>query len=283
MVEHQSGMLSDVNEESTKQVEQDMTTAEDLAAQAHVPLDVMEQATDIDPVKQDGNVTICPDLDNEDWLSKLREDELFNGPDGPAPRLHGLRRLAKPFIIREESRVNQLIVVPRQIVRTLQTFNSGGDLMSSNEEIGHHHFPMASVTFFVTDIRGRTFSDSADAFYSNCEELGLFPTAVASARAEARTLRKLLGISKHAAEEIANKDASEELAPDDDSPVKPEQAKLIDKMLASLEEYTLKDLLTNITTREIFTVEELTVSEARKALRILNDQKKKGKKKGAKK
>ena len=277
MAEHQSGILSDVNTDEVEAVKLAETVEEGLQQ----PAPVKEEIKDVD--KPSEPEPIAPDLDNEDWMSKLREDEVFNGPDGPAPRLHGLRRLAKPFIMREESRVNHLIVVPRQIVRTLQTFNSGGDLMSTNEEIGHHHFPMASVTFFITDVRGRTFSDSADAFYSNCEELGLFPTAVASARAEARTLRKMLSISRHAAEELTQKDASEELAPEDDSPVKPEQAKLIDKMLASLDEYTLKDLLDNITTREIFTVEELTVGEARKALRILNDQKKKGKKKGGKK
>ena len=259
MVEHQSGTLSE-----------EVKTLPEAPA---LPQVVVAPTPEV----------VAPDLDSENWMSKLREDEVFTNDDGPAPRLCGLRRLAKPFIRREESKVNHLIVVPRQVIKTLQTFNSNGDLMSTTEELGYHNFPMASVTFTVEDVRGRIFSDSADAFYSNCEDLGLFPTAVASARAEARVLRKLLGIAKHAAEEMTQKDASEELAPDDDSPVKPEQAKLIDKMLASIEDFSLKDLLTNITTREIFTVEELTVSEARKALRILNDQKKKSKKKGAKK
>ena len=233
-----------------------------------------------DELKQDSNVTY--EVDSEDWMEKLSEDEVFNGKDGPGPRLKGLRRLAKPFIQAEDSRVNALIVVPKENIRTLQTYNSQGDLMSTTEEVGRQHFPMASVTFSVTDVYGRTFSDSADAYYSNCNELGLYPTAVASARAEARVLRKLLGISAHSAEEMSDKQADEELAPDDDAPAKAEQVKLIEKMLANLEEYSMKDLFEEITIREIYSVSELTTGEARKSIRILNDRKKK-KKRGSKK
>jgi hypothetical protein len=225
---------------------------------------------------------VLPDLDTEDWMTKLTEDEVFNSKEGPCPRLHGLRRLAKPYVRSEESRVNHLVVVPRQVVKALHTYNGSGDVMSTQEELGVHNFPMASVTFLITDIYGRTFSDSADAYYSNCNELGHFPTAVASARAEARALRKLLGIKQHAAEEMVDKDAGEELAPNDDGPAKPEQVKLIDKIVSGLDEFSLKDLFGNITAREIYSVEELTVSEARKALQMLNDQKKKQKQAAAK-
>jgi len=228
----------------------------------------------IDPIK--------PDLDTEDWYSKLKEDELFNGPEGPAPRLHGLRRLARPFIKSERSQVNALIVVPRQMVKELDHKNGEGALMSTSEVIAVQNFPMASVTFFIELQDGRIFSDSADAYYMNCNELGLYPTAVASARAEARTLRKVLGIKQHAAEELSDKDASEELAPDDSSPIKPEQVKLIERLLGQ-SDTTLKDILTNITTREVHSIEEITTGEARKALRTLNDMKKKKPKKEAKK
>jgi len=226
---------------------------------------------------------VLPDLDTEDWMSKLTEDEIFNSKEGACPRLHGLRRLAKPYVRSEESRVNHLVVVPRQVVKALHTYNGSGDVMSTQEELGIHHFPMASVTFLIQDIYGRTFSDSADAYYSNCNELGHFPTAVASARAEARALRKMLGIKQHAAEEMVDKDASEELAPNDDGPAKPEQVKLIDKIVTNLDSFSLKDLFGNITAREIYSVEELTVSEARKALQMLNEEKKKAKKKAGKK
>ncbi len=225
---------------------------------------------------------VKPDLDTEDWYSKLAEDELFNGPEGPAPRLHGLRRLARPFIKCERSQVNALVVVQRQTVKELSHRNGEGDLMSTSEVMGVHNFPMASVTFFIELKDGRIFSDSADAYYMNCNELGLYPTAVASARAEARTLRKVLAIKQHAAEELSDKDASEELAPDDSSPIKPEQIKLIERLL-SQSDGTLKDILANITTREVHSIEEITTGEARKALRILNDTKKKAKKKEAKK
>lgn len=269
-------------------------TAEQLAAEAHIPL-IDKSGGDVPPsnhkipmplgVIPPAAEEVTPDLDTEDWMSQLREDEIFNADKGPAPRLHGLRRLAKPYILKEESKVNALIVVPRENVDgkpyTLKTCNGGGEVMSQSEQLGIHHFPMASVTFSITLQDGRTFSDSADAFYSNCEQLGLFPTAVASARAEARCLRKVLGIREHAAEELVDKDAGEELAPDEGSPIKPPQAKLIDKMLKSLDT-NLKELLEEITTREVFSVEELTTGEARKALRLLNDKKKKKKKRSKK-
>lgn len=297
MVEHQSGMLSKI-ESKGEQVDLSANLkVEEIAAQTRVPLSNLPDATlgdeatgqpisvlDI-PYEDDHEgeeiIYAAPDLDTEDWMSKLREDEIFNSDKGPAPRLHGLRRLAKPFILTEESKVNALVVVPRQHVRILTNSNGEGAIMSQHEEIGTHNFPMASVTFNITLKDGRTFSDSADAFFSNCEQLGLFPTAVASARAEARCLRKVLGIREHAAEEIVDKDPGEELAPDDDSPIKPEQGKLIDKILKSLS-MSLKELLQEVTTREVFSVEELTTGEARKALRLLNDHKKKAKKKSKK-
>lgn len=297
MVEHQSGMLNKTSK--GEEVTDVMSTSLDTLPLAVLddeslgePLkDEVTRLTSEELIEQDevkdedprqNPVPTLPDLDAEDWMSQLREDEIFNADKGPAPRLHGLRRLAKPYILAEDSKVNALIVVQREYVRILQTRNGEGNVMSESDQVGTHNFPMASVTFSVTLLDGRTFSDSADAFFSNCEQLGLFPTAVASARAEARCLRKALGIREHAAEELVDKDAGEELAPDDDSPIKPEQTKLIDKMLKALDT-NLKELLEAITTREVFSVEELTTGEARKALRLLNDQKKKNKKKGSKK
>lgn len=236
---------------------------------------ILHQA--VEEMQASANVDVVPDLDTEDWYSKLKPEELFNGPDGPAPRLHGLRRLARPYILSEESKVNALIVVPRQVKQIVEHRNGDGNLMSTNEVICNQNFPMASVTFIVMLKDGRLFSDSADAYYLSCNELGLFPTAVASARAEARALRKVLGIRQHAAEEMTEKDPSEELAPDDNGAIKPEQVKLIERMLGQQTDITLKDVLTNVTTREVFAVEDLTTGEARKVLRALNETKKKKK------
>lgn len=277
MVEHQSGMLSKLKDGQEVDVDNVMSTS----------LDVPPIIPDENVVDQLAEEEIKIDLDTEDWMSKLEEHEVFNGPNGPAPRLHGLRRLAKPFILSEESRVNSLTVVQREYVRELETKNGEGHVMSTSQVVGQHHFPMASVTFLITLQDGRTFSDSADAYFPSIggdesKAVGLHPTAVASARAEARTLRKVLGIKEHAAEELVEKDAGEELAPDDDSPIKGGQAKLIDKILGQLD-MSLKDLLEEVTVREIFSVEELTTGEARKALRLLNDRKKKAKRKVAKK
>lgn len=285
MVEHQSGMLSKIREGGGEVIENILNTSiENISVEAleAIPSAILGDEEVGLSMIVDTPEEIVPNLDTEDWMSQLTEDEIFNSHKGPAPRLHGLRRLAKPFILTEESRVNALIVVPREYVRTIQTTNGEDHVMSKSEVISTHNFPMASVTFTVTLQDGRTFSDSADAFFPNCEQLGLFPTAVASSRAEARCLRKVLGITEHAAEEIVDKDPGEELAPDDDSSVKPEQSKLIEKMLGTVE-ISLKDLLESITTREVYVVGDLTTGEARVAIRQLNDLKKKHKKKVSKK
>ena len=216
-----------------------------------------------------------PDLDTTDWMEELEENEVFNSDkNGALPRLHGLRRLAKPYITSEDSKVNALITVQREFVRNLETRSGNGDVMSVSEVVGTHHVPMASVTFTIRLIDGRIFSDSADAFHYSCKELGLFPTAVASSRAEARCLRKVLNITQHAAEEIVDKDASEELTPDDDQKIGGAQVKMIEKIMKTLTDYELVDLLKEITTREIFSVDEMTTGEARKALKLLHDRKK---------
>jgi len=284
MVERQPGTLRDLKNgehiciTSIDETILDQPQTEEIIEPHFAPDLIPEMVAEIFDETIEQAEEVIPDLDTEDWYVKLTPEEIFNVPGkGPAPLLCGLRRLAKPFIFREESRVNQLIVVPREYIRTLRTTNSNGDVMSSNEEMARHHFPMASVTFFITLHDGRTFSDSADAYNSSCNKgFGLFPTAVASARAEARTLRKILNIKQHAAEEMTDRDAEEELTPDDTSPIKPEQAKLIEKMLQSLE-ITLQELLENTTTREIFAISELTTGEARQALRLLNDKKKNNK------
>lgn len=303
MVEHQFGMLNSLDEDNAVAVDE-------LAASAGIPLGPQNDdavlgdeaagqpfgsESDLVPELQEDKLepepepeqSVLPDLDAADWMSKLNSDEVFNGPNGPAPRLHGLRRLARPFVIREESRVNSLTVVPREYTREVETKNGEGHVMSCSTVVGQHYFPMASVTFFVTLQDGRVFSDSADAYYPSIggDEAGavaMHPTAVASARAEARCLRKVLGIREHAAEELVDKDPGVELTPDDDSPIKPEQSKLIDKILRSLE-LSLAELLEQVTTREVFSVDDLRTGEARKALRLLNDLKKKNKKKGGKK
>ena len=219
---------------------------------------------------------VVPDLDTEDWYSKLNEDEIFNGPEGPAPRLRGLRRLARPFIKKEESRVNALICVPKEYSKELKVKNSAGSIMSTQETVMRIHYPMASVTVSITDTKDRVWSDSADAFFPNCEDLGLFPTAVASSRAEARALRKMLGIAQHAAEEMVDKDPEEELGIDENDNIKPEQQKLIEKLIKD-SSASLKDLVTKVTTREVLQVKDLTRGEARKVIGLLHDIKKKDK------
>jgi hypothetical protein len=125
MVEHQSGTLSD----PALNLPEAIFQQGELQSEASPPVAVEAAA-------------VAPDLDTEDWYSKLREDELFNGPEGPAPRLHGLRRLARQFIKSERSQVNALIVVPRQVKQVLEHHNGDGQLMSTNEVIRNENFTM---------------------------------------------------------------------------------------------------------------------------------------------
>ncbi len=268
MVERQSGILSDIVSASKEEIKAAQIEMSDLPKDVEVVVST-PQTTDAAEVMGQFNI------DEVNWFAKLTEEEKYNGKEGPGPRLHGLRRLAKPYIFEESSQV-QIMVVPLEVIKTLKTLTGTGEPMSSSEEIGRKNLPFASVTFSITLQDGRTFCDSADAYQTNCDQLGHFPTAVASARAEARCLRKVLGIKEHAAEEMITKDPGEDLR-DDDGPIIDAQAKLIEKILKDLD-ISLKDLLTSVTTREIHSISQLTKGEAATASSLLHDMKKKAKK-----
>jgi len=253
MVERAFGTLNDIEEQAVQK--------EEAQALENLKEQLAQEAT------------VIP-FDEVNWFEKLTEEEKYNGKEGPGPRLHGLRRLAKPYILEESSQV-QIMVVPLEVIKTVRTLTGKGEPMSSSEEIGAKNLPFASVTFSIKLQDGRTFCDSADAYQTNCDQLGHFPTAVASARAEARCLRKVLGIKEHAAEEMITKNPQEELA-DDDSPITGAQAKLIEKILGSLE-INLKELLESVTTRDINSIGQLTRGEAATASRLLHEMKKKAK------
>jgi hypothetical protein len=167
---------------------------------------------------------VIPDIDSEDWFSKLTKEEIITNSDGvPMPKLAGLRRLAKPHILCETSHVNEICLVKKEVKRTLKEWVAGEDgkakLVGAKEVLGKDFYPYASVTFTVTLNDGRVFTDSADAYLGNCNDLGNYPTAVASARAEGRVLRKVLGIKEHVFEEVSSKDALEELTSSEDMPI----------------------------------------------------------------
>jgi hypothetical protein len=247
-----------------------------------VPEEQLENEIEI-IIEDDVENEVTADFDADDWFSKLAKNEIITGEKGePLPTLAGLRRLAKPFIQSEHSVVNNISMVTKEIRRTLNQWVMGEDgetrtLAGQQEVIGLDYYPYASVTFTIVDIYDRTWSDSADAYYGNCNDLGNYPTAVASARAEGRVLRKLLGIKEHVFEEISSKQAIEELTLEEDRPIAPEQKKVIETILKKVKA-TLKDLFGQITTRDVTSLDELTAAEAIKVIKLLNEKKKESKK-----
>jgi hypothetical protein len=227
---------------------------------------------------------IEPDIDSDDWFTKLNKDEIITDKDGqPLPKLAGLRRLAKPFIRNEYSKVNKVCLVTKEIRRSLNEWGLNNQdklvVVGRKETIGVDYYPYASVTFTIVDTNDRTWSDSADAYYGNCNDLGNYPTAVASARAEGRVLRKLLGIKEHVFEEISSKNAIDELTSEEDRPIAPEQKKVIETSIKKTDVYSLKDLFGKVTARDVSNLDDLTAAEAVQVIKILNEAKKKGLKK----
>jgi hypothetical protein len=149
--------------------------------------------------------------------------------------------------------VPQVMVVPKQI--------DGKTL----------HYPFVSITYTVVTKDGKRYSDAADCYAANCKDFGMFPTSVAASRAEARVLRKVLGINELAAEEIIPQQEMDEF--NNEQPAKPEQIKVIQTKM-SRQDIVLKDLLAKITTREVFDLASLTVKEALAAITYLNEVKK---------
>lgn len=231
-----------------------------------------------DPL-EDEDETHIVSIDDVNWREALQDHEVFEVDGKQCPTLAGLRRLAKPFIEAEQSEV-KVGTVTKEVRRALKRYGPKGDgsekmvVIGIEEVIGYDNLPYAAVTFTVQLQDGRQFVDSADAFLGNCNEYGNYPVAVASARAEGRVLRKVLGIAEHVYEELSSKDAVEELTSSEDRPIAPEQKKFITSKIADLEDFSLKDLLGKVSARDITGVEELTGAEAEEAIRTLNTLKK---------
>lgn len=221
------------------------------------------------------------DLDATNWLERLHKEEIVEVDGKPCPKLCGLRRLAKPFIAAEDTCVNKIDMVRREVKRTLKRYELNADgklvVVGAHEVVGTDHLPYASVTFTVQLEDGRIFADSADAYLGNCNDFGNYPTAVASARAEGRVLRKVLGIAEHVYEELSSKDAIEELTSAEDMPIAVEQKKAIETALTKLDGVSMREMLETVSLAT--NIDDLTSAEAVKAIRFLNDKKKQARKK----
>ena len=129
----------------------------------------------------------APSMLSPEWhdyaMSLFEEDELMNGH----PLVTGLRR------------VSELVLGP-------MTF-SGPTWVKPTERDDHHG--RATVIFTVEFASGLRCSEVADSWEGNTDDMFCaFAVAIASTRAEARALRKVLKIKGVAAEELTKKDTA---------------------------------------------------------------------------
>ena len=129
----------------------------------------------------------APSMLSPEWhdyaMTLFQEDELVNGH----PLVTGLRR------------VSELVLGP-------MTF-SGPTWVKPTERDDHHG--RATVVFTIEFANGLRCSEVADSWEGNTDDMFCaFAVAIASTRAEARELRKVLKIKGVAAEELTKKDTA---------------------------------------------------------------------------
>lgn len=132
-------------------------------------------------------LTDAPSMLSKEWhdfaMQLFSEDELVDGH----PLVAGLRRVAELVI-------GQVVFSGPTQVFPVQTPD---------------HHGRATVVFTVTFANGSTYSEVADAWEGNTDDMFCaYAVAIASTRAEARALRKALKIKGVAAEELTKKDTA---------------------------------------------------------------------------
>jgi hypothetical protein len=190
-----------------------------------------------------------------DWQSMLLPGEKGKDGDTEFVYIKGLRRLAKLKGIKRESH-------PFVNVAVLKRHDTGAE------------YPFVQASYQVEFNDGSVYSDVADAHQYNTDGVfSAYPTALAAVRAEARALRKALGITLVAKEELgANPDKVAGLK----NEVTSAQLKVIANMMKTKGITNQMDIIKICSTRaDVVGIEELTFSEAKAALKWLNEYKEK--------
>ncbi|MHC5056389.1 MAG: hypothetical protein ACYTKD_16960 [Planctomycetota bacterium] len=193
-----------------------------------------------------------------DWQSQLESSEIGRQQEEGSSRttefvyLKGLRRLAKL----------------KGVVRERQFFGSAIVLKKPDGT----EYPFVQMGYEVEFKDGEVWSDVADGHTYNINPgFTRYPTAIAASRAEARTLRKALGINMVSKEELGGSDASEGEMTNE---ITTAQVRVIQNLMKTKKIDNLMDVLKNATTREdVVDLKELTNSEARVAIKWLNKKK----------
>ncbi len=184
-----------------------------------------------------------------DWNKELTGDEVGSDNGIQFVYLKGLRRLAKlKGIIHERH--------PFINVATLRRPDGV-------------EYPFVQASYEVTFRDGSTFSDVADAHTYNLEGVfSAYPTAIAGNRAEARALRKALGISMVAKEELG---ADPDKVASFRNEITSAQKKVINTLMKTRGVTNQIDVIKNSSKREdVVDISELSFDEAKLAVKYLN-------------
>ncbi len=147
----------------------------------------LQTPSNTDTSVKDQIASDAPSMLSPEWhdyaMTLFQEDELMNGH----PLVNGLRR------------VSELVLGPMSF--------SGPTWVKPTDRDDHHG--RATVIFTIEFASGLRCSEVADSWEGNTDDMFCaFAVAIASTRAEARALRKVLKIKGVAAEELTKKDTA---------------------------------------------------------------------------
>lgn len=185
-----------------------------------------------------------------DWQSQLNDDEVGRDGDTEFVFLKGLRRLAKIKGIKwEDHCISPTVVLHRP--------DNGAE------------YPFVQVKYVVEFEDGTRFSDVADAHTYNVQGVfSAYPTAMAATRAEARALRKALGINLVAKEELG---ADKESIAAQRNEITSAQERVIKNLMKTKDVKNASEVIGKVCGREnIFAIKDLTFAEAQQAIQLLN-------------
>ena len=185
-----------------------------------------------------------------DWQSQLTEDEVGTQDGTTFVFIKGLRRLAK--------------------IKGIKTENHelGTALVMRRPDTGAE-YPFVQCKYAVEFEDGTIFSDVADAHTYNVQGMfSAYPTAMAATRAEARALRKALGINLVAKEELGADKDSVALSRNESTSA---QERVIKNLMKTRKIKDASEVIGKICGREnIYALKELTFVEAQQAIQMLN-------------
>jgi hypothetical protein len=188
-----------------------------------------------------------------DWQAQLTGDEVGKDGNTEFVYLKGLRRLAKIKGLKNEDH------------------SFGACVVMKNPTTGAE-YPFVQMKYTVEFEDGTVYSDVADAHTFNVQGVfSAYPTAMAATRAEARALRKALGIAMVSKEELgADNNAISSMK----NEVTPAQIRVIKNLQKTRKVPNAMDLIKECTARDdVFEIKDLTFLEAKAAIKWLNKKK----------